>query len=239
MSTETFFYIIGSALVVGALIIAFLGLRSDSFPSRNAMRLGVPLFALLVAVAMVGAVRAAESEQEHRENEEAALAEEEATQEADASQDTEGAGEAVAPDGTGDNAEGEPNTGTPPTAAGDATAGETVFLSNGCGSCHTLQVLGTDAQGQIGPNLDEALVDEDPTFIETSIVDPGAEVEEGYPDGTMPQDYGTELTPTEIQDLVAFLSESTSEPASGTQQAGSGSKESGKKPSGGKSDSGN
>ena len=37
-----------------------------------------------------------------------------------------------------------------------------------------------------GPNLDEALVDEDADFIRTSIVDPGAEVAEGFGDGIMP-----------------------------------------------------
>ena len=72
---------------------------------------------------------------------------------------------------------------------GSAADGPRVFVDNGCGSCHSLAELGTDAQGTIGPNLDEALVDKDAKFIQTSIVDPSADVAEGFPDGTMPQDY--------------------------------------------------
>jgi mono/diheme cytochrome c family protein len=37
---------------------------------------------------------------------------------------------------------------------GDAAAGEPIFESQGCGSCHTLSAAG--ATGNIGPNLDDA-----------------------------------------------------------------------------------
>jgi cytochrome c6 len=37
---------------------------------------------------------------------------------------------------------------------GDAAAGEAVFTSAGCGSCHTLSAAG--ASGAVGPNLDES-----------------------------------------------------------------------------------
>jgi cytochrome c5 len=208
MSTETFFYIAGGLLVLAAFGISFVGVRSDSFPTRNALRLGVPLFALLVAVVLVGAVRAAEDEQQTRENEEAAVAEEAATAEGDASQNSEGEGQAVQPGAT-DNAQGEPKAGGG-GAPQDTSAGQQVFVDNGCGGCHTLQVLGSQAAGQIGPNLDEALVDKDTKFIETSIVDPSAYVEKGFPDGTMPPNYGTDLSPDEIQALVDFLAQSTS-----------------------------
>ena len=40
---------------------------------------------------------------------------------------------------------------------GDATAGEAVFASGGCGGCHTLTAAGTS--GTVGPNLDDTKPD--------------------------------------------------------------------------------
>ncbi len=40
------------------------------------------------------------------------------------------------------------------SGTGDAAAGEAVFASAGCGSCHTLAAAGTT--GSVGPNLDDA-----------------------------------------------------------------------------------
>lgn len=42
-----------------------------------------------------------------------------------------------------------------PPDGGDATDGETIFASAGCGSCHTLAAAGTT--GTVGPNLDESM----------------------------------------------------------------------------------
>ena len=74
----------------------------------------------------------------------------------------------------------------PPAAVvGDPAAGKAVFVSSGCGACHTFTPAGTT--GKIGPNLDN-LADyakaanqgslED--FVHESIVDPGAYVAPGY-----------------------------------------------------------
>jgi mono/diheme cytochrome c family protein len=43
----------------------------------------------------------------------------------------------------------------PPDGGGDATDGEAIFASAGCGSCHTLAAAGST--GTVGPNLDEAM----------------------------------------------------------------------------------
>ena len=94
----------------------------------------------------------------------------------------------------------------PARGGGSSIDGSQVFVSTGCGSCHTIAELGSDAQGTIGPNLDTALAGKDETFIKTSIVDPSAYVEKGFPDGTMPSDYGDQLSPEQIDALVAFLS---------------------------------
>jgi mono/diheme cytochrome c family protein len=92
---------------------------------------------------------------------------------------------------------------------GDPAAGEEVFndvADPTCGSCHTLAAAG--ATGTLGPNLDESLAGDDPTSIEEAIVDPDAEVTEGFQEGIMPSDYGEKLSSQQLADLVAFLAES-------------------------------
>jgi mono/diheme cytochrome c family protein len=92
---------------------------------------------------------------------------------------------------------------TPDLEGGDAEAGAAVFDETGCGSCHTFGPAGSSAE--IGPNLDDALQGQDAEFIYTSIVDPNAEVAEGFSEGIMPQNYGEQLDGQELADLVAFL----------------------------------
>lgn len=81
--------------------------------------------------------------------------------------------------------------------------GSRVFQAQGCGSCHTLAAA--DARGSIGPNLDESLEGRSREFIRRSIIDPGAEVTPGFPDGVMPETYGERLSPAELEALVDFL----------------------------------
>jgi mono/diheme cytochrome c family protein len=90
--------------------------------------------------------------------------------------------------------------------------GAQVFANNGCGGCHTLAAA--KSGGVTGPNLDEFLApDDDAAAIEEMIVDPNAEVAEGFPPNVMPQNYGQALSAKEIEDLVQYLIEST--PAGG------------------------
>ena len=42
-------------------------------------------------------------------------------------------------------------------------------------------------------------------FIRESITDPEAYIAEGYSGGIMPANFGTSLTPKQINDLVAFI----------------------------------
>jgi len=96
-------------------------------------------------------------------------------------------------------------TGTEETVSGgDAAAGKTVFTSQGCGSCHTDQAAGTN--GTVGPNLTTALKGKTPAFVQQSIVDPNAEVAEGYQPNIMPPNYDQQLSKKQLADLVAFLS---------------------------------
>jgi plastocyanin len=80
---ETTFYVLGVALVVIALIVSVIGLRTERFPtSRLALAGGVGLLVLLVAATTTSAVILAREEQRHR-NEEAAHEEQEMATEAE------------------------------------------------------------------------------------------------------------------------------------------------------------
>ena len=93
---------------------------------------------------------------------------------------------------------------------GDATKGKALFLSNGCGGCHVYKPAGS--AGKVGPDLDNLAADAKKAnqgaldqFVETSIVNPSAYVESGYPD-VMPKSYGN-LPQKQLSDLVAFLTQ--------------------------------
>jgi cytochrome c oxidase subunit 2 len=84
-------------------------------------------------------------------------------------------------------------------------AGDAVFAEAGCGSCHALADAGTTAE--LGPDLDSVLEGRDEEFILTSIVDPNAEIAEGYQPNVMPDDYEDSLSEAELDALVAYLVE--------------------------------
>jgi cytochrome c oxidase subunit 2 len=98
---------------------------------------------------------------------------------------------------------------TPPEGGGETASadGAAVFEANGCGGCHVMEAAG--ATGTTGPNLDEVLADKDAAFIEESIVDPEAEIADGYNGGIMPTSFGDTLSPEELQALVKYIEEST------------------------------
>lgn len=94
----------------------------------------------------------------------------------------------------------------PKIEPGDAEAGKEVFVqvaNPSCGNCHTYQAAGTTQT--LGPNLDEGLKGMSAEEIVQQIVNPDAEVTEGFPDNLMPEDYGQKLNEKQLSDLVAFL----------------------------------
>jgi mono/diheme cytochrome c family protein len=195
MTDETLFYVLGLALVAVALIVSFVGIRFDKFPKTRGLLVGgtVAITALVVTT-MVFAWRNAEDEQEHREHELAEAAEEEAAE----------GDELEVAEEVGQEAE-EVTTEEDPAAA--AAAGAELFASAGCTGCHTLADAGST--GTTGPDLDGALKGKDAAYIETAIVDPNDEIAENYPPDVMPQTYGDEFSPEEIDALVAYLIEAT------------------------------
>lgn len=83
--------------------------------------------------------------------------------------------------------------------------GEQLFTANGCGGCHTLEAAGTDAQ--IGPDLTK-LTKANAAYVKQSIVDPNASVVKGFSEGIMPQNFGEDLSPEQLDALVKYLLES-------------------------------
>ena len=100
-----------------------------------------------------------------------------------------------------------PVEGTLPKAeAGNPAAGKALFVSQGCGGCHTLKAAGTN--GKTGPDLDKGLKGKDEAYIRESIVDPNASIAPGFQPGIMPN-YGQQLDSKQVANLVAFLQQST------------------------------
>ena len=101
-------------------------------------------------------------------------------------------------------------TSAGPTGAGGATSGKALFAKNGCNSCHTYKPAG--ANGKIGPDLDKlaeyARNAKQPLdqFVHTSIVDPKAYVEKGFPP-VMPS--FASLPKDQVDALVKFLTKGT------------------------------
>jgi cytochrome c551/c552 len=103
-----------------------------------------------------------------------------------------------------------------------AEPGEQVFVANGCGSCHTFAAAGTN--GTTGPDLNEYLApDDNAAGIEEMIVDPEAEIAEGYSGGIMPHSYGESIPKEELEQLVQFLVNNS--PAGGEEEGGAGGSE--------------
>jgi cytochrome c oxidase subunit 2 len=95
------------------------------------------------------------------------------------------------------------------TGPSGAAAGKTVFVTNGCGSCHTLTAAGT--KGTVGPDLDKlpqyAAQAKKPLdfFTRESIVNPNAYIQPGFPAGVMPQTFGTSISKPGLNALVQYL----------------------------------
>ncbi|HEY7625338.1 MAG TPA: cytochrome c [Candidatus Limnocylindria bacterium] len=95
-----------------------------------------------------------------------------------------------------------------PPATDPIGRGRQLYRSVGCANCHEPGLFGR----RLGPPLDHAgtlagtrragMSAAD--YLRESIVDPGAYVVPGYQD-SMPRDLGRDLSPTDLDDLVAYL----------------------------------
>jgi mono/diheme cytochrome c family protein len=186
--------VFAAALVIFSLVVALVvPKRNPGFPGRH-LGFFIVVCALFI-VAMLAAVEVLGESHDFGAHRETAA-------------ETGGSPTATATTG-GDETGATETGGGGGQPQGNAQAGEEVFTSvanPACGTCHTLEAAG--ANQTLGPNLDEGLADKDAAFVRESIVDPDAEITEGYADNLMPEDYGEKLTEQQIADLVAFLVES-------------------------------
>ena len=97
------------------------------------------------------------------------------------------------------------------TSPNPTVSGAAVFKNNPCGSCHTLAAAG--ASGKIGPDLDKlpqwAKQAKQPLeqFIRTSITNPNAYTQPGFPKNVMPP--FSSLPKAQLDALVQYLIQSS------------------------------
>jgi mono/diheme cytochrome c family protein len=199
-SNKIWLAVFAGIFIVFALVASFvLPRRNPDFPGEHGRNwFVVATIALFVAMMFAVAVFAQEDE-EAAGREAGEVATETAPGGEPQPQETTGAPT------TGETETGETATGdTGDGGGGNTQAGRQVFASQGCGSCHAFEAAGTNAT--VGPNLDESLEGDDAEHVRESIVDPGAEVESGF-QPIMPTTYEQDLSSQQLDDLVAFLTQ--------------------------------
>jgi mono/diheme cytochrome c family protein len=92
-----------------------------------------------------------------------------------------------------------------PARAQAPQEGLTVWIQQGCGSCHTFKPANSTAP--IGPDLALSLHGKSRDYVLASIVRPSAQAAPGYSVGQMPEDYAQRIRPQDLGPLVEFLME--------------------------------
>jgi mono/diheme cytochrome c family protein len=173
-SNKVLLAVFAGVFIAFALVAAFVLPRRDpDFPGERGRNWFIAV-TIALFVAMMFAVSVFAKESEEAEGHEA--------------------GETVT-----ETAPGGETTGAP--VEGDPAAGRSLFASQGCGGCHAFEAAGTNAT--VGPNLDESLDGDDAAHVRESIVDPSAQVEQGF-QPIMPDQFG-DLSDEQLDDLIAFL----------------------------------
>jgi hypothetical protein len=101
--------------------------------------------------------------------------------------------------------------GSAPPAAGRAAAaqgprdGLTVWIEQGCGSCHTFEPA--NAHMSMGPDLQLSLHGKSRDYVLESIVLPSKVASPSWGTGAMPEDYAQRIAPADLDPLVDFIVE--------------------------------
>jgi mono/diheme cytochrome c family protein len=190
MDNETLFYLCGGVLAVSAIVVTFLGLKSEKFPGR-ALPLVVVWFAVFVVGAMTFAVRFSVEEAEHKAHEQELANEKIEAAEGDSGDPADVGSEESAPEeGSQEEEPVGQVDGEEKEAGGDPAAGETVFAEN-CAGCH-----GEDGHGGAGgPDL---------RTMPLAQTEEGAIQQVTNGGGGMPP-FGGQLSEEEISDVAAFV----------------------------------
>ena len=103
---------------------------------------------------------------------------------------------------------GEPSAGEEKTAQAEAPppakTPEEVVNKYGCGACHKI----AGQQGAIGPDLTRIGAERDAEYLRRAILDPNADVAEGFAPGMMPTDYKDKMTAGELELIVSYMAQS-------------------------------
>jgi mono/diheme cytochrome c family protein len=177
-----------AVFIAFALLAALVIPRGNpDFPGRRGL---VPflLVTVILTIAMLGAVEVFAKEEHHAAEEPSETAPE----------------PPPSPPGETEQQPPPPMKTTTEEPSGSPEAGKAVFAAQGCGGCHTFAAAGST--GTTGPNLDETLAGKDAAYVRRAIVDPDADIAQGFSSGVMPQTYEDQLSPDQLDDLVAFLS---------------------------------
>ncbi len=105
----------------------------------------------------------------------------------------------------GGGSDPQPASDGAPARAQAPQDGLTVWIQQGCGSCHTFKPANSTAP--IGPDLALSLHGKSRDYVMESIVLPSAQTATGYSAGMMPEDYAQRIAPQDLDALVAFLME--------------------------------
>jgi mono/diheme cytochrome c family protein len=179
-----------AVFIAFALLAALVIPRGNpDFPGRRGL---VPflLVTVILTIAMLGAVEVFAKEEHHAAEEPSETAPEPEPP--------------PPPPGETEQQPPPPMKTTTEEPSGSPEAGKAVFAAQGCGGCHTFAAAGST--GTTGPNLDETLVGKDAAYVRRAIVDPDADIAQGFSSGVMPQTYEDQLSSDQLDDLVAFLS---------------------------------
>jgi mono/diheme cytochrome c family protein len=85
--------------------------------------------------------------------------------------------------------------------AGEELFAQTVIGSQaGCITCHSLE----EGVVVVGPSM-AGIGSRSEDYLRESILDPDAQLVDGFPAGTMPQVWGDELTSEQVDQLVAYM----------------------------------
>ncbi len=105
-----------------------------------------------------------------------------------------------------------------PAKAGPLGTIEDIVASYGCGACHKI----AGQSGAVGPDLSAIGASRDSDYLRRAILDPNAELAEGFPPNLMPATYGAQLYAQELEILVAYMKSSVSAAGGDSAQSGSG-----------------
>ncbi|VAW10107.1 hypothetical protein MNBD_ALPHA09-1104 [hydrothermal vent metagenome] len=71
-----------------------------------------------------------------------------------------------------------------------------------CEACHTIN----EEAGDIGPDISKIGATRDREYIRRALLDPNAEIAEGFDEGLMPEDLGEQIYASELEIMVDYLS---------------------------------